>query len=133
MDIIEGLKTYLDNTSNEQFKKDIALLDKYNNATPNTEAFLRLVYGELKLQFSDYSKTHWIWVDYFKDEESGFNYFKDQFENDKDCSYTKDIDYYLGYESLDDLAFDIASDIASKMRECDFIRQCEQTMIGVIL
>ena len=30
-EIIDGLKAYLDKTSDEQFEKDISALDKYNN------------------------------------------------------------------------------------------------------
>jgi len=92
------------------------------------ENFLKLAYQSLKRQFNGISKNSWIWVDFFEDEESGFVYFKEQILSDKDFACLKDETYYLG-EDLDELAYDVAYEIASKLRSNDFLNQCEQCML----
>lgn len=93
------------------------------------EDFLKLIYQSLKRQFDGISENSWIWVDFFENEEKGFDYFKEQILNDEDFSYLKDENFYLG-ENLDDLSFDIACEIASVLRSNDFIYQCEQCMLS---
>lgn len=90
--------------------------------------FLKLAYQALKRQFDSISNDSWIWVDFFKDEESGFSYFKEQVESDEDFACLKDETYYLG-EDLDELAYDVAYEVASKLRSNDFLHQCEQCML----
>lgn len=90
--------------------------------------FLKVVYQLLKRQFGDISKSSWIWVDFFNDEESGFTYFKEQIENDEDFACLKDDTYYLG-EELGELAYDVAYEVATKLRGNDFLHQCEQCML----
>lgn len=92
------------------------------------ENFLKLAYQSLKRQLNGISKNSWIWVDFFEDEESGFVYFKEQILSDKDFACLKDETYYLG-EDLDELAYDVAYEIASKLRSNDFLNQCEQCML----
>lgn len=92
------------------------------------EEFLKLAYQSLKRQFDCISKDSWIWIDFFKDEESGFAYFKEQIFGDKDFDCLKDDTYFLG-EDLDELAYDVAYEVASKIRSNDFLRQCEQCML----
>lgn len=92
------------------------------------EEFLKLAYQSLKLQFDDISKDSWIWVDFFEDEKMGFGYFKEQIERDEDFACLQDKTYYLG-EDLDELAYNIAYEIASKLRGNDFFHQCEQCML----
>lgn len=92
------------------------------------EEFLKLVYQSLKRQFNGISKNSWIWVDFFEDEESGVAYFKEQIFGDKDFDCLKDDTYYLG-EDLDELAYDVAYEVASKIRSNDFLHQCEQCML----
>lgn len=92
------------------------------------EEFLKLAYQSLKRQFDCISKNSWIWVDFFEDEESGFTYFKKQILDDEDFVCLKDETYYLG-EDLDELAYDVAYEVASKLRSNDFLHQCEQCML----
>lgn len=53
---------------------------------------------------------------------------KKQIEQDEDFASPQDETYYLG-EDLDELAYDIAYEIASKLRENDFFHQCGQCML----
>lgn len=92
------------------------------------EELLKLAYQSLKRQFDDISKDSWIWADFFEDEKVGFDYFKEQIEQDEDFASLQDETYYLG-EDLDELAYDIAYEIASKLRENDFFHQCGQCML----
>jgi hypothetical protein len=92
------------------------------------EDFLKVVYQLLKRQFDGINKSSWIWIDLFSDEESGFAYFKEQIENDEDFACLKDDTYYLG-EELGELAYDISSEVASKLRGNDFLHMCEQCML----
>ena len=92
------------------------------------EEFLKLAYQSLKRQFDDISKDSWIWVDFFEDEKMGFGYFKEQVERDEDFACLQDETYYLG-EDLDELAYNIAYEIASKLMRNDFFNQCEQCML----
>lgn len=88
-----------------------------------TQEFLKMVYADLKKMFEGISKKSWIWIDFFDDEEAGLDYLREQIEGDADFSYLKencDID--------EDLAFDIASEISSKLRENDFFVMCEQIL-----
>ena len=85
------------------------------------EEFLKSAYQSLKRQFDDISKDSWIWADFF-------DYFKKQIEQDEDFASLQDEIYYLG-EDLDELAHDIAYEIASKLRENDFFHQCGQCML----
>ena len=48
--------------------------------------------------------------------------------SDNDFACLKDETYYLG-EDLDELAYDVAYEIASKLRSNDFLNQCEQCML----
>lgn len=91
------------------------------------EQFLKLAYQALKRQFDGIDTSSWIYVDFFKNEESGFAYFKEQIENDEDFACLKDETYYLG-EDLDELAYDVAYEVASKLKGNDFLHQCEQCM-----
>lgn len=92
------------------------------------ENFLKLVYQSLKYQFDDINKDSWIWIDLFEDEKVGFGYFKEQIESDEDFNYLKDETYYLG-EDLDEIAYDVAYEIALKLRKNDFFHQCGQCML----
>jgi len=92
------------------------------------EKLLKLAYQSLKRQFDDISKDSWIWVDFFEDEKAGFDYFKEQIERDEDFACLQDETYYLG-EDLDELAYDIAYEAASKLRSSDFFHQCGQCML----
>ncbi len=92
------------------------------------EKNLELAYQSLKRQLDGISKDSWIWLDFFEDEKVGFEYFKEQIERDEDFACLQDETYYLG-EDLDDLAYDIAYEIASKLRRNDFFHQCEQCML----
>ena len=93
------------------------------------EDFLKLTYQSLKRQFNGISKNSWIWAAFFEDEESGFAYFKEQILNDEDFACLKDEAYYLG-EDLDELAYDIADEVASKLRSNAFFNECEQCMLS---
>lgn len=89
-----------------------------------THEFLKLVYKNLKNQFDGISKKSWIWIDFFDDEEAGLDYLKEEIEGDADFSYLKencDID--------EELAFDVALEISSKLRKNDFFVMCEQFML----
>lgn len=89
-----------------------------------TREFLKLVYTNLKNQFEGISKKSWIWTDFFDNEEAGLDYLREQIEGDADFSYLNencDID--------EDLAFDVASEISSKLRSNDFFNMCEQIML----
>lgn len=88
------------------------------------EELLRLVYQSLKRQFNDINKKSWIWTDFFEDEKVGFDYFKEQIEQDKDFAYLQDETYYLD-EDLDELAYDIALEIALKLKENDFFHRIQ--------
>lgn len=92
------------------------------------EELLKLAYQSLKCQLDGISKDSWIWVDFFKDEKVGFEYFKEQIEQDEDFACLQDETYYLG-EDLDELTYDIAYEIASKLRSNDFFHQCQQCML----
>jgi len=92
------------------------------------EELLKLAYQSLKCQLDGISKDSWIWVDFFKDEEQGFAYFKEQIERDEDFACLQDETYCLG-EDLDELTYDIAYEIASKLRRNDFFHQCQQCML----
>lgn len=72
--------------------------------------------------FKDYDTLKW------KQEKFGFDYFKKQIEQDEDFAYLQDETYYLD-EDLDELAYDIAYEIALKLKENDFFHQCEQCML----
>lgn len=60
--------------------------------------------------------------------DKGFDYFKKQIEQDEDFACLQDETYYLD-EDLDELAYDIAYEIALKLKENDFFHQCEQCML----
>lgn len=92
------------------------------------EELLKLAYQSLKRQLDGISKDSWIWVDFFKDEKLGFEYFKEQIEQDEDFACLQDETYYLG-EDLDELAYDVACEIASKLRNNDFFHQYGQCML----
>lgn len=92
------------------------------------EEVLKLAYSQLKSIFSNISEKSWIWVDFFENEESGFAYFKEQISSDEDFDCLKDETYYLG-EDFDELAYDIAYEVATKLRGNEFLHQCEQSMI----
>lgn len=96
------------------------------------EDFLKLIYQSLKRQFDGISKKSWIWVDFFENEEKGFSYFKEQISNDEDFEYLKDKTYYLGND-LEELSYDIAAEIASKLRSNAFLSECEQCMLSNVL
>lgn len=83
------------------------------------EELLKLAYQSLKRQFDNISKDSWIWTDFFEDEKVGFDYFKKQIEQDEDFACLQDETYYLD-EDLDELAYDIAYEIALKLKENDF-------------
>lgn len=80
------------------------------------EELLKLAYQSLKRQFDNISKDSWIWTDFFEDEKVGFDYFKKQIEQDEDFACLQDETYYLD-EDLDELAYDIAYEIALKLKE----------------
>lgn len=63
-----------------------------------------------------------------RDEKVGFDYFKKQIEQDEDFACLQDETYYLD-ENLDELPYDIAYEIALKLKENDFFHQCEQCML----
>lgn len=92
------------------------------------EQFLILVYKSLKSQFEGIRKSSWIWVDFFENEESGFDYFKSNIESDKDFECLNDESYYQG-EDLTDLAFDIACEIREKIAGNNFLHECQQCML----
>lgn len=92
------------------------------------ERLLELAYQSLKRQFDCISKDSWIWVDFYEDEELGFAYFKEQILNDEDFDCLKDDTYYSG-EDIEELAYDVAYEVASKLRSNDFFHRCEQCML----
>lgn len=63
-----------------------------------SEELLRLIYQKVKQKFSGIDARHWIWIDFFKIEKSGFKYFKWQIENDDELHANHDT------ESPDDIA-----------------------------
>ena len=86
------------------------------------EKFLKAIYENLRDKFNGISKKSWIWADFFDNEKTGFDYFKEQIENDADFSYLKeDCDFD------DELAYDVASEIASKLRANDFFNMRVQS------
>lgn len=95
------------------------------------EQFLIHVYKSLRLQFEGIRKSSWIWVDFFENEESGFNHFKSNIESDKDFECLNDESYYHG-EDLNDLVFDIACEIREKISGNNFLHECQQCMLETI-
>lgn len=102
-----------------------------NNIQEMKQKFLILVYKSLKSQFEGIRKSSWIWVDFFENEESGFDHFKNNLELDKDFEYLNDESNYDG-EDLNDLAFDVACEIGEKIAGNNFLHECQQCMLESI-
>jgi hypothetical protein len=77
---------------------------------------MREIYNLVKKHFEEnYSKKHWINIDFFTDEETGFEYFKQQIEQDKDYNNTD-------FKSLDENDIEVISNkIIEKLEDGDLL------------
>ncbi len=88
---------------------------------------MREIYSLVKKHFEEnYSKKHWINIDFFKEEKSGFEYFKQQIEQDKDYNKTD-------FNCLDENDIEvIAQEIIEKLEDGDLFGKVIQHQVDSI-
>lgn len=87
--------------------------------------FIKKVYLYLKFEFSKIEKTNWIWIDYFKNEESGYVYFKETYLSDME-NISK---YYNNDSEEEENINNIAEYIENKLNESNCYHIFSQCMI----
>lgn len=85
------------------------------------EAFLKLVFAKLKTKFTDQSNP--LWGQFFDDEESGYECFKDHAKNDEMFRYTTENTPFSEFQDgMDGLAERTSDRICNQINRLNYMR-----------